>query len=290
MPLAVTLFSALDTLRPGSCASVYIIDGGISDEKRVRMERALNKPPINLNIQWVLPDPKLVRGLPKPMEEYLTVAAYYRLLAPYLIPEAKAIYLDSDMVIQSDLHELWARDLQGRALAAVVNVGDLKLGSESVDIDCEKQGLNPNDSYFNSGVLIMDLEKWRRHGLVEKILDNIRKYEGIYKYADQDGLNAVLHDDWIELERRWNVQLNHTGFKAEPIAAEKASVIHYTLRYKPWLWMAFGAERRHYERFYKSLRRSGWFTPVEYAGFRAQHALTVARTLPGRVASRRRQR
>lgn len=48
------------------------------------MERALHMPPINLNLHWVLPDPKLVHGLPKPMEEYLT-DAYYRLLAPYLI-------------------------------------------------------------------------------------------------------------------------------------------------------------------------------------------------------------
>lgn len=80
-------------------------------------------------------------------------------------------------------------------------------------------------------MLIMNLEKWRKYGLVETILNNIREHEGLYKYADQDGLNAVLHDDWAELERRWNVQLNHVGFKAEPIAVDKASVIHYTSCY-----------------------------------------------------------
>lgn len=50
--------------------------------------------------------------------------------------------------------------------------------------------------------------------------------------------------------------------------------------------MAFGAERRHYERFYRFLRRSSWFTPIEYAGFRAQHALTFFKTPPKRAASR----
>ena len=286
MPLAVTLFSALDKLPAGTHANVYVIDGGVSPKKRVRLERVLNKPPVKLALHWVLPDPHLVQGLPRPMEAYLSVAAYYRLLAPYLVPEARAIYLDSDMVVQADLLELWELDLQGKALAAVVNVGDLKLGSESVDIACEAQGLNPADPYFNSGVLLMNLAKWRRCGLVETILDNIRQYEGVYKYADQDGLNAVLHGDWLELERRWNVQLNHVGFKAEPIPVDHASVIHYTLRYKPWLWLALGAERPHYRRFYKALRRSGWFSPAEYLGFRVQHALTVAKTLPERALNR----
>jgi lipopolysaccharide biosynthesis glycosyltransferase len=272
MPLAIALFSALDHLEPGCRVTVYAVDGGISETNRERIEEVLFRPPVELTLEWCHPDPDVIHSLPEPMG-HLSLAAYYRLLAPSLVSESRVIYLDSDLIVCSDLNKVWETDLDGRAVAACSNVG---IPSRLGEIPSwREQGLNPNDPYFNSGVLLMDLDKWREDNVAQSVLANITHYEGVYEFADQDGLNAVLSDNWLELDGGWNAQISNDAFDLTTVPVAEVGIIHYTGDFKPWQWQAFGKRLPYYKQFFRVLERSGWYTPLEYVGFRVNHMLTL---------------
>mgnify|MGYP000308479184 CR=1 FL=1 len=99
-----------------------------------------------------------------------------------------------------------------------------------------------SDSYFNSGVLLVNLDYWREEGLMSKALDYISKNGSKLVFYDQDVLNALLHDCKLFLPFRYNVQ---DGFlrrkrriRPESIAALDQEllhpvIIHYTGGKKP---------------------------------------------------------
>jgi lipopolysaccharide biosynthesis glycosyltransferase len=284
MPLAVSLFSALDTLKPGREVNTYIVDGGFSTANRERVETVLGRPNVKLRLEWLYPDPTSVDTLPEPMKDHISVATYYRLLAPYLIADAKAIYLDSDLVVSRDLDELWQTNLKGHAVAASPNVGVPSKGHEIPH--WQEQGLEPHLPYFNAGVLLLNLEKWREYNLTETVLENIRTYESSYEFADQDGLNAVLQTDWVELDKRWNAQISNDSFDLAGLDPREVGIIHYTGAFKPWQWLAFGQRSSYYAKFFRVLERSGWFSPLNYVRFRLGHALRSTSSIPKRVLSK----
>jgi lipopolysaccharide biosynthesis glycosyltransferase len=280
MPLAISLFSALDSLEPGQRVNVYIVNGGISKNNRERIEDVLFRLPVELTLEWCQPDSDVIDTLPEP-SGHISLATYYRLLAPSLVRERRVIYLDSDLIVCSDLSKVWDTNLEGQAVAACPNVGIPScLGEMS---SWREQGLNPRDPYFNAGVLLMDLDKWREDNVAQSVLANITNYEGVYEFADQDGLNAVLSDNWLELNKEWNAQISNDAFDLTTTPVSEVGIIHYTGAFKPWQWQAYGKRLPYYEQFFRVLERSGWYTPLEYFGFRVNHMLTSTKALPKRL-------
>jgi len=140
--------------------------------------------------ELVLPS-ALYRELPA--KDYKSLDAYSRLFAPRLLGRDydRIIYLDIDMIVSSDIQELWDIDLHGHTLGAVR------------DIDYEKgEGISP---LFNSGLLLIDTKKWHDKAIEEQVLQQIRYSEGgKVPLADQDDLNVVLKNDWFALSPLWN--------------------------------------------------------------------------------------
>lgn len=61
--------------------------------------------------------------------------------------------------------------------------------------------------YFNSGLMIIDMDKWRKHSISEKVINFINNNsEDMFVFHDQDALNAILYDQWHDLHPRWNAQ------------------------------------------------------------------------------------
>ncbi|RPD62102.1 glycosyl transferase [Lentinus tigrinus ALCF2SS1-7] len=111
-----------------------------------------------------------------------------------LLPVERVLYLDADVLVRGDLHELWDMDLGGKPLAAAPDVG-LPNGHDALDMK--------NTPYFNAGVLLMDLALVRMHlsalhTLATKMRDSSHK--------DQDVLNVHFKGDWQPLSLRWNAQ------------------------------------------------------------------------------------
>ncbi len=166
----------------------------------------------------------------------VTKSCYLRLaLADFLPKEIdRVVYLDADTIVVDSLDELWETDLRGKLLAAV----DAWLSSE-----CERLGIDLRFAYFNSGVLLMDLKRWRKMDTWTLLRDFIIQSPQKIKYWDQDVLNAVLHKERLRLHPRWNCTLpmftssaENTFFTDEELleATSKPAIVHYITPQKPW--------------------------------------------------------
>lgn len=289
MPLAVTLFSALETINANRNVRVTIVDGGISRENQRRIESIVGKLPVQCNLVWVAPDSDKLKDLPAGAGEwdYLSRSMYLRLFAPSLVPAAKVIYLDSDMVVQQNLEELWEIDMRTFPLAAVTELGTTFAEGRLRYKDVWKvQGLDPDVSHFNSGLLVLDLELWRREGLSQAVFDNVYANRNHYRYPDQDALNAVFHQNWLELETKWNYQITYEDLKFTPIPARDVAIFHYSTPFKPWSKLTFREKRPYFLAFLQALWRSGWFSKPEYVLFYARLLRSYVAALPARALSR----
>lgn len=175
---------------------------------------------------------------------HISKAAYFRLDIANVLPEEvnKVIYMDVDLLVLRDIAELWQYDLQGRPLAAVPDYGIIA----SRRLMKQKQnviGLQLHSKYFNSGVVIMDLEQWRKHGYAKQVIELAAA--GNLPHHDQDALNKVFMGNWIALPLKWNVIppvfnlfskiLFNGDLRKNAIAARKdKAILHFAGRYKPW--------------------------------------------------------
>ena len=196
----------------------------------------------------------------------ITVAAYYRLLIPELLPtEAKAIYLDADLIVQADLGALWGLPIGDRHLLAVQDQGVRLVAGPYGLTNYQQLRIPTGTKYFNAGVLVLNLEKWRQKNTATRILTYVRENPEHIRFHDQDGLNAILWNQWSELDPRWNQMpqiLQAAGPGDSPFDAETFKrvttdpyIIHYASADKPW---RFGCKHPATERFFRSLDRTAY--------------------------------
>ena len=237
MPLAVTLRSALENLGDKRKLSIFIIDGGIATGNKRKIAISLQSDKV-ANLIWLHPSENSITDVEA--SSYYTKAIFYRLLIPELLPEyPKAIYLDSDVVVNADLGNLWDVDIGDNYLLAA---RDLYFPT-ILSTPCKKffqSKVLKIDKFFNSGVLSINLEKWR----LEKIGIEVIKCISQHKLLDQEGLNVVLKDKWKEIDPRWNRTsgiYECNSWKNSPFPEDEFTnlvnhpyIIHFTSADKPW--------------------------------------------------------
>lgn len=224
--LWTTLLSLLASTPDASRLRIHVIDTGITDASWQRLVDAVSKHPAPpALIRKVFPRARL-EGLDIPGPRSPLV--YARLFLPELLACDRVLYLDSDLLIFRNVLELQGIDVSGRAGAAVVNEDAGTLDFDLSRAEYEKLGLDPRSNYFNAGVVVMNLEYWRTHGLTEKCLHFLKHHQ--FRLADQSALNAVMNESLLPLDRCWNRLANHL---TPDEAAAPDCVIHYTTR-KPW--------------------------------------------------------
>lgn len=250
VPATVTIFSLLKN-HPKQPFRIYLISEENDNEwinPLVNLIREMGSEPVlrPINGQDIS---KLKVNL------HISHATYYRILAAKLIDESKVIYLDSDLVINGDIRELWEVDLGDRPVGAVQ---DLFIQ------DLHRLSLSKTQGYFNSGVLLMNLDQWRKMNLTDLVFDFAKQNPEIIPYLDQCSLNAVLKGNWLRLDPKWNVQtaMLDKGFKAaSPLffseeslneAKQNPRIIHFTGVYKPW---NLGGEHPYKDLFWKYLNQ-----------------------------------
>lgn len=220
----------------------------------------------NARINWLevqvggLADIKIVH-------RYMSPLIYVRLLIPDLLPVdvEKVLYLDSDIVVNDDIGELWDIDLSQKTLFAVRD----RIAFVSAPgglANYRELGIAPDAKYFNSGVLLMNLKRWRDRGISERVFSYLRTYRDFIQMGDQDGLNAVLFDDWGELEFRWNWQIipskNWLGIQPCWVPeSDSQSLVHFVTSEKPWLPACEYEERKYFFDYLDRTEWAGWRVP-----------------------------
>jgi lipopolysaccharide biosynthesis glycosyltransferase len=270
IPLAVMLYSLVSHLQQQKNIVIFVIDGGISWWNKKKIIRSLHKFKQGLSLQWLNPKKSgLFSDLCElKVSHYITVTAYYRLLIPYLLPKAlkKVIYLDSDLLIQEDLSQLWKIELGDNYLLAVQDMGAPYVSSPYGLSNYQELGIPADYKYFNSGVMAINLNKWKAENISIKIIEYLTKYPEYLRWWDQDGLNAILANKWGEIDPRWN-QIPHIysykRWQESPFseATYKAIIsspyiIHFATRSKPW---NFKINYKPSEKlFFQYLDRTAW--------------------------------
>ena len=142
-----------------------------------------------------------------------TAAMWHRILLPELLPGVeRVLYLDVDTLAVDSLEPLWATALGDSPVAAVTNVFQHNHTGRPGSL-----GLAGPEVYFNSGVLLLNLEAWRRRRVAAALRDLATARGPQLEWPDQDALNLVLSGDRVALHPRWNAMNSVFAF---PSAAE----------------------------------------------------------------------
>jgi lipopolysaccharide biosynthesis glycosyltransferase len=251
MPLAATLQSAIANLKTDVLqqadvylrkVTIFVIDGGISRANKRKILQSI--PSQDICLSWLHPQKNLFKNVPT--SQSITIAAYYRLLIPALLPKQfkKAIYLDSDLIVRGNLARLWNIDIENNYVLAVQDIGAPYVSSSRGLVNYQMLGIPGDSKYFNSGVLVMNLQKWREDCISQKVLEYLNQNKEHVRWHDQDGLNAILAGQWGELDPRWN-QLpyifKYSSWKESSLSEDvyyalrdDPYIVHFSTRDKPW--------------------------------------------------------
>lgn len=155
---------------------------------------------------------------------HISYAMYFRLLLPQMLQACeRVIYLDCDLLVETDLEALWTMDLGGCAVAG---------WDEGEPQHLERLGL-ADDCYVNSGVLVMDLERWRDQAYGQACMDWIEANSQAAVLPDQDAMNVVLRGSKARLAEHWN--LNPVWREESDLLTRYPErVIHFGGPVKPW--------------------------------------------------------
>ena len=192
-------------------------------------------------------------------KHYGDIMMFARLLLSSVLPDLdKIIYLDCDIVVLNDLQSLWNFDVSD---VAVAMAPDFTLKDKST---LNRLGITTG-YYLNSGVILMNLDYWRKHDVQNRIFSYILEKGDKLIYNDQDALNSILQNEHKELHIKYNFSYYYFHrligvLYKEKIheiieARDKPIIFHYFGPLKPW---SLGAYLPGKELFIKYQKLSGW--------------------------------
>jgi len=261
--LGVMLTSLLSN-NPGRPFHIVVVTGNGADGEGEKLRATLARfPGARLSMRGFKPDPTL--DLPTPAS--YTADIYTRLwVQDFFGPEVdRVLYLDCDMVVVGDIGALWSEDLGGKLLGAV----DIPGATRPAEL-----GMPQGYGYFNSGLLLFDLARWRGDGALQRVLDLIRARGPSFADPDQDALNLCFYADRRALDYKWNVttpfykpshDLRLSPAEVEAVQRE-ARIIHFNGISRPWSYHSRHPRKPDY---YRYLEQTEWrgFQPSDRTPF-----------------------
>jgi lipopolysaccharide biosynthesis glycosyltransferase len=230
----VVIQSVLNSNQDNEDTIFHIVSFSLSDLNRTRLS-SIGDTQHSKIIFYSLPSNKLAALPPC----HLTLNAYLRLILPELLHQLeRVIYLDCDVLVLKSLRPLWEVTFEKDTLvAACEDIYSLyaKLGNHQLLYFFNSLGMKPGEKYFNSGVLLIDLNAWREHDITDKAIQWGITHQKLIRHADQDILNVICKNRVHYLSLEWNLSIHmilrtyhiDTCTVSEREAAISPAVIHY---------------------------------------------------------------
>ncbi|MBM6774807.1 DUF4422 domain-containing protein [Olsenella profusa] len=248
--LATTVHSMLANASRERRYDVIVLERGISAEHKGLMTAFLAERHPNATLRFqdvgnIVAGHELSTSNP-----HISAETYYRFLIQDLLPfYEKVLYLDSDLIVEGDVAELFDTDMKGNAVAAVRDVdfaGNLGYrDGRRKHYAREVLGMSDPFGYFQAGVLLLDTAVMRSIHTVDEWLGMAEDTRLIYN--DQDALNAACQGRVTYLDASWNVMTDLAGrvdrvfsyapariFKDYQRSRSCVRIIHYAGVEKPW--------------------------------------------------------
>lgn len=250
--------------------SFHILTNNLSPINRNLLEKTVNG--YGKDITFYDVDEQILSKCPIRKGDHVSIATYFRIMIPLLLPKDldKVLYLDCDLIVRGDLSSLWDVDVSNDAIAAVPDCfTDSVLPYNYLEYDRHL-------GYFNAGVLLFNLDCWRKNDVTSAVFRFIQDNPEKLKFWDQDALNYVLKNLKVRLPLKYNVQerfwdtpsVFYRSFCDELEEAKRNPLIfHFVAPVKPWHKECTSFMKKEY--FYY-LRKTEWrsFTP-NYINFKS---------------------
>lgn len=229
--MGVTMASVLISSAKDTFHKFFILDGGISGKNKNKLMQL--KEIKDFEIIFINMHETEFRFCP---ELRFTESAYSRLKIPQLFPQMqKALYLDSDLIIKSDLKELWEIDLGNSCLAAARSVAAY-FRTEGTEAFLTNLGIKNKENYFNSGVMLLNPSKLSKINFFRHAVEWFEENKDLIQNADQDILNVLLEGKIKFIDPAWNVNLYHFHRLYDQLYKDKElKILHFVTKNKPWL-------------------------------------------------------
>ena len=233
LPLRIFLH-ALCMSDPQDSFTVYVAHSSLTQADFAVLRAGVDAARCTLEPVFV--EPELLGDAP--VLRRLSKASYYRLIAPSYLPADvdRVLYLDPDITVIRSLGEFYSTDLKDCYFAAAGHTEGL-LGR----INKARLHLRHNETYINSGVLLMDVQKLRALDNNEQIFAFVRRNKRRLLLGDQDTVNA-FYDGYILCVDTYKYNLDEKTFRRAQKrkthtldwVRENTVIIHYDGKDKPW--------------------------------------------------------
>ena len=227
--LAVSIKSLLDNASKDYYYNIYILTEGISraNEERLKRYETENSEIVFVDLSSNIS--KIRDRLSSTLRDYYTESIFYRIFIAALYPEySKAIYLDCDIVVLGDISEFYNIDLGNNILGAITD--DVIATNEDFR-NYAKYGVGVDyTKYFNSGVLVMNLDEYRKEKIQQRFVYLLIKHNFETAAPDQDYLNVLCYDKVRYIDKSWDKMPVGDDYDGA------LNLIHYNNFRKPWYY------------------------------------------------------
>lgn len=253
--LAVAIQSLKDNASDDNNYKLIILNSGMTNEGKLQI-KAFETDNIKIDFADISnATSKMSKELELRCRDYYSETIYYRMFIPSQFPEYdKAIYLDSDIIIQDDIANFFNIDLGDNLLGAVID--NVVANNESFRKYAKVAlGLESYEKYFNSGVLLMNLKEMRNAEIEKKFVYLLLKYNLDTIAPDQDYLNILCKDRVLYLPETWD-KMPDFGKRYD---ASELHLIHYNMFRKPWHY----ADVPYSDVFWKYAKKTPYYDELQ---------------------------
>ena len=231
-PSCVLISSVLCNAKDTDDIEIYMLCDNVTNENKEKIKEITGKRN-NCKIYFINPDNNnFTQYLTLKTHNYLSISSYYRLNIHNILSKydvEKIIYLDSDMVVNTSLEELYNTDLDGNFIGGVVDISPIRMN--------KKTKLPLLNKYINSGMLLIDVKKWRDNHIEQLFYKYIQEKKEEIFCGDQQIINVVLNGKIKILDPKWNVQTSNFMNRSSYI--KRPNIIHYIGCSKPWIYASY---------------------------------------------------
>lgn len=248
--------------------TIYIISSGMSAKDKRNIDAIIEGYDCTVRHITVSDDLFVTLATEHPM---YPKGIYYRLLIASLIDEKKLLYLDCDMIINGSIRPLYDQEFGDAYVCAIEDPG----------FDRHRQlRMDPSARYFNSGMMLINLAKWKETHLQERVIEFIENNPDAIWFPDQCGLNSIINGQWKKVPLKYNQQSSIFSegfdeqfdcFSPEELREARTNpvIIHYTSGSKPW---HFRNAHPYKSLYWKYLKMTPWKHAI-YSDLRPMHLL-----------------
>ncbi len=254
--LATAISSILLNADKADYFNFFILDGGLLEIDKENLKRL--KRIKDFNIEFIDIDKKEFENYPT-IHHWLSIAMYYRFKLPSLFKNLnKLLYIDCDLIVRKSLRALYGQELED-FYAGVVEDINFKLGTlKEPDLAQKMKNRLGVEKYFNSGVMLLNLEKMRNDNIEAKCFNFINEYPEKILFPDQCTLNAVFKNNVKFLDDIFNFQFHDQRQKNYAVHQEfykksksRIVILHYTGPKKPWRDFFNDEINREYDSYFR---------------------------------------